>query len=115
MAKQKTQTSAAPVVGASLPTSPAAKTPVDKKTDDTGEGEDASPSAETPLSVGVLLRRSCIDGIWYPHGALIKASASLCQALSEDGAMDLHPAAVEHALANSAPQLVHTTPEAGAE
>lgn len=70
-------------------------------------GADQQPSAPGVRSLGVFLRRENVDGVWYPHGAVIDADAGLCIALSADGALDLHPAAVQYALDQGAPTLKH--------
>ncbi len=78
-----------------------ASTPADE------QGAEAAPP-ETAR--GVLQRRENVDGVWYAHGVVLTAPASLCEALRLDGALDMHPNAIDYALSSGAPQVTHEPP-----
>lgn len=69
-------------------------------------------AADAKAARGVLQRRESIGGVWYPHGVVLTASEAVCESLRGDGAMDMHPDAIEHALRNGAPELTYEPPAA---
>jgi hypothetical protein len=62
-----------------------------------------------PVPVG-MLRRDCIEGVWYPAGAVVSLPRHLIEPVERDGAIETAEVAVQYLINNGAPHFVHETP-----
>lgn len=114
MSKASQQAAAAPQGLATTLTPPdggAAQQDPGAVTDPSRADPKPPPAASTSVRA-VMLRRASIEGVWYPHGAVLTLAPQLARASEGDGAVDTAEGAIAYALANGAPEFVHVTPPA---